>query len=148
MVDSINSNQLPHDDQVNRLQALTALEFYSGIGGMRFALEGAVDDPRAVKVLAAFDINPHANQVYLHNFGDAVTSANLDNTMNADKLGRFKADIYLMSPPCQPYTRTGHQNQAADPRSKSFLAFLEALPILDANNKAPKYLFIEKCPRI
>lgn len=63
--------------------------------------------------------------------------------MHADRLGRFKADIYLMSPPCQPYTRTGHQNQAADPRSKSFLAFLTALPILEAENKAPKYFFIE-----
>jgi len=44
---------------------ITALEFYSGIGGMRCALASV--DPGAV-VMRAMDINPAANQVYTHNF--------------------------------------------------------------------------------
>ena len=48
------------------MAALTALEFYSGIGGMHYALKAAM--PSAV-VLDAFDINHLANKVYEHNFG-------------------------------------------------------------------------------
>lgn len=44
---------------------ITALEFYSGIGGMRYALASV--DPRAV-VVRAMDINHAANEVYAHNF--------------------------------------------------------------------------------
>ncbi|KAK4401133.1 tRNA (cytosine(38)-C(5))-methyltransferase 2 [Sesamum angolense] len=42
------------------------LEFYSGIGGMRYSLiEAGVD----AEVVEAFDINDVANDVYEHNFG-------------------------------------------------------------------------------
>lgn len=51
-----------------RQLALTALEFYSGIGGMHYALQHAL--PHAV-VLEAFDINQAANTVYQHNFAKA-----------------------------------------------------------------------------
>jgi site-specific DNA-cytosine methylase len=53
---------------------VTALEFYSGIGGMHFACERAANLGHipAVEVLAAFDINPVANAVYEHNFGSLV----------------------------------------------------------------------------
>jgi tRNA (cytosine38-C5)-methyltransferase len=47
---------------------LTALEFYSGIGGMHCALRLAA--PSAA-VLDAFDINHAANRCYKHNFGKA-----------------------------------------------------------------------------
>jgi tRNA (cytosine38-C5)-methyltransferase len=50
------------------MDSLTALEFYSGIGGMHCALRLAA--PSAV-VLDAFDINHEANRCYEHNFGKA-----------------------------------------------------------------------------
>jgi tRNA (cytosine38-C5)-methyltransferase len=51
--------------------SITALEFYSGIGGMHCALHLAAQEAQigAVEVLAAFDINEVANRVYAHNFG-------------------------------------------------------------------------------
>lgn len=45
---------------------MLALEFYSGIGGMHYALKRS--NPGA-KVVAAFEINNLANDVYQHNFG-------------------------------------------------------------------------------
>lgn len=45
---------------------LRALEFYSGIGGMHYALIAAVPE---AEVLRAFEINDVANDVYEHNFG-------------------------------------------------------------------------------
>jgi hypothetical protein len=50
------------------MDSLTALEFYSGIGGMHCALKTVV--PTAT-VLDAFDINHLANYCYKHNFGKA-----------------------------------------------------------------------------
>jgi site-specific DNA-cytosine methylase len=44
-----------------------------------------------------------------------------------------------MSPPCQPYTRTGVQLADKDPRAKSFLNFLKLLPELKSLN----YFLIE-----
>ncbi|EPB76615.1 hypothetical protein ANCCEY_04324 [Ancylostoma ceylanicum] len=45
--------------------AFTAIEFYSGIGGMHYALRDAF--PSSC-VLAACDINTTANRIYSHNF--------------------------------------------------------------------------------
>ena len=43
------------------------LEFYSGIGGMHYAL-GLAGLEVPAKVLTAFDINTVANEIYRHNF--------------------------------------------------------------------------------
>ena len=50
--------------------------------------------------------------------------------ITASALDSFKADIWLMSPPCQPFTRRGLQLHAADRRSASFTHLLELLPSL------------------
>lgn len=44
----------------------SVLEFYSGTGGMHYALMEALGD--RVKVVAAFDINTSVNSIYRHNF--------------------------------------------------------------------------------
>ena len=56
---------------------LTALEFYSGIGGLHYALREVCPDAR---VLAAFDINEVANRTYEHNFGLRPTLVRLSAT--------------------------------------------------------------------
>jgi hypothetical protein len=53
---------------------ITVLEFYAGIGGMHAGLKRAEQAgliPNA-EVLSAFDINPVANQVYAHNYGQSL----------------------------------------------------------------------------
>ena len=44
----------------------SVLEFYSGTGGMHYALKKALGD--RVHVVAAFDINTSVNSIYRHNF--------------------------------------------------------------------------------
>ena len=52
-------------DRSKRKQ-IRALEFYSGIGGMHYAMKRVLDDE--VAVVGAFDINTTVNSIYRHNF--------------------------------------------------------------------------------
>ncbi|OAY27354.1 tRNA (cytosine(38)-C(5))-methyltransferase 2 isoform X2 [Manihot esculenta] len=52
----------------------------------------------------------------------------------------YGADAWLLSPPCQPYTRQGLQKQSGDARASSFLKILELIP---QTKQPPKMLFVE-----
>lgn len=52
--------------EVMHIWPLSVLEFYSGTGGMHYALMEALGD--RVDVVAAFDINTTVNSIYRHNF--------------------------------------------------------------------------------
>lgn len=82
---------------------MRVLEFYSGIGGLRYSLQEA--GVEAV-VVEAFDINEVANDVYEHNFGHRPSQRNIQR-LTVSQLDAYKADTWIMSPPCQPYTRQG-----------------------------------------
>jgi site-specific DNA-cytosine methylase len=51
--------------------AIRVVEFFSGIGGWRCALDYC-EIP--FTIVEAFDINPAANAVYQHNFGSSPSS--------------------------------------------------------------------------
>ncbi|KAH0645230.1 hypothetical protein KY284_033114 [Solanum tuberosum] len=112
------------------------LEFYSGIGGLRYSLLKAAVNATVVE---AFDINDVANDVYQHNFGHRPFQGNIQ-TLNAVDLDSYNADAWLLSPPCQPYTRQGLQKGSSDARASSFLKILELVPQL---LRPPSYLFVE-----
>ncbi|XP_055388949.1 DNA (cytosine-5)-methyltransferase-like [Condylostylus longicornis] len=105
-------------------------EFFSGIGGLRIALNEAIaalesrdsggerkssesdSDTKKeaiidgrIKILGAYDINANANLTYELNFKDAPKTINVQNLKVGDLDG--KATCWLLSPPCQPYTRGG-----------------------------------------
>ncbi|KAL4555761.1 hypothetical protein LXL04_038389 [Taraxacum kok-saghyz] len=117
-------------------QAWRLLEFYSGIGGMRYS---AIKAGLNAQMVEAFDINDLANDVYEHNFGHRPFQANIQ-TLSATDLDRYRANVWLLSPPCQPYTRQGLQKQSADARASSFLQILEIIPQLKL---PPSMLFVE-----
>ncbi|KAG7551897.1 C-5 cytosine methyltransferase [Arabidopsis thaliana x Arabidopsis arenosa] len=112
------------------------LEFYSGIGGMRYSLmaSGVV-----AEVVEAFEINDSANDVYQHNFKHRPYQGNIQSLTAVD-LDKYNADAWLLSPPCQPYTRQGLQKQSGDARAFSFLRILELIP---HTSKPPQMLFVE-----
>lgn len=117
-------------------QPWRVLEFYSGIGGMRYsAMKAGVK----TEMVEAFDINDLANDVYEHNFGHRPFQGNIQ-TLTAADLDRYRANVWLLSPPCQPYTRQGLQKQSADARASSFLRILEIIPQLML---PPVMLFVE-----
>ncbi|GER45137.1 DNA (Cytosine-5)-methyltransferase [Striga asiatica] len=112
------------------------LEFYSGIGGLRYSLMRAGVD---AVVVEAFDINDVANDVYEHNFGHRPHQGNIQ-TLSAADLDSYGADAWLLSPPCQPYTRQGLQKGSSDARASSFLKILELIP---QSSRPPMMLFVE-----
>ncbi|KAH1105568.1 hypothetical protein J1N35_009336 [Gossypium stocksii] len=112
------------------------LEFYSGIGGMRYSLMKAGVN---YHVIEAFEINDKANDVYQHNFGHRPYQGNIQSLTEID-LDSYQANVWLLSPPCQPYTRQGLQKHSADARAFSFLNILELMPRM---SKPPDMLLVE-----
>ncbi|KAJ1731313.1 hypothetical protein LPJ61_002597 [Coemansia biformis] len=116
---------------------LRVAEFYSGIGGMHFALKGAGVDCQVVR---AFDINTVANDVYRHNFDGVPVMQRCIESLPMTMFEALRAELWTMSPPCQPYTRQGLQRGSGDERAKSFLFIIDLLERLQ--NK-PTYLLVE-----
>ncbi|THG06850.1 hypothetical protein TEA_010187 [Camellia sinensis var. sinensis] len=129
MVEESSSNH--HQDQPWRV-----LEFYSGIGGMRYSIMKAGVNATIVE---AFDINDVANDVYEYNFGHRPYQGNIQ-TLSAADLDSYRAHAWLLSPPCQPYTRQGLQKGSADARASSFLKILELIP---ETSQPPLMIFVE-----
>ncbi|KAI0046214.1 S-adenosyl-L-methionine-dependent methyltransferase [Auriscalpium vulgare] len=124
------------------LGAARALEFYSGIGGLHLALSRSSVDGSVVR---AFDWDQLACQVYAANHGrDAVERIDI-STLTAEQLASHHADLWLMSPSCQPYTVLNPAAKgAADPRARSFLHLIETvLPALAALGAQPGRLLVE-----
>eukprot|EP00438_Fugacium_kawagutii_P036545 Skav231225 [mRNA] locus=scaffold813:188111:190842:+ [translate_table: standard] len=88
-----------------------------GIGGMRLAYEAATADDRAR--FRAYE-------------EDELWRCSIDKLPDAAFDG---ADLWLMSPPCQPFTRTGHRRDVLDPRCRALLRLVDALPHLEAPPK-------------
>lgn len=85
---------------------------------------------------AVFLCKKQQGDLYTPRFCDAVRvllQINLEG-ITTGALDSFRADIWLMSPPCQPFTRRGLQLHAADRRSASFVHLLEILPSLKVNS--------------
>lgn len=92
-----------------------AFEFFSGIGGFHHALRAA--RPHA-RVARAFDVDDVATRVYAHNFGAGAPVSAVDvSHLDAATLNKLGAGLWMMSPPCQPYTRQGNELGAEDARA-------------------------------
>ncbi|RGB29403.1 S-adenosyl-L-methionine-dependent methyltransferase [Rhizophagus diaphanus] len=115
---------------------IRCLEFFSGIGGLHYAF---ILSETEGKVAASFDINLVANSVYKHNFGkDPITKA--IDSLTVEDIEKYKANCWLMSPPCQPYTRGGKSLDDKDQRAKGLLHLIDILPKL---SDPPNYIFLE-----
>jgi len=112
------------------------LELHCGIGGCAAALAGHA------QVTAAIDINTVALGVYRHNFAHRTAARAIESLRPDDPLLRG-ADVWWMSPPCQPYTRRGKGRDLDDPRSRGFLHLLELIERL-----RPTALALENVPEM
>ncbi len=113
---------------------LRVLELFCGIGGCAAAL-----GPHAT-VAAALDVNRIALGVYAHNFPHPSFALALES-VPASKLTRWDADLWWMSPPCQPFTRRGLGKDIEDPRAQAFVAVIRRLGEL-----RPRYVALENVP--
>ncbi|KAF9530378.1 S-adenosyl-L-methionine-dependent methyltransferase [Crepidotus variabilis] len=120
---------------------IRALEFYSGIGGLHLALSRTELD---AQVIQAFDWDQTACQVYSANHGGIVNKVDI-STLTATQLAGYKADLWLLSPACQPYTVLNPNAKGAmDPRAQSFLHLIQnVLPELALSDDHPQRLLVE-----
>ena len=116
---------------------LRLVELYCGIGGAAAALCGGAAG-FAVRGVGAFDISEPAIAVYRHNFPGHPAAARLVDGIPSSRLAALEADLFWLSPPCQPYTRRGHQRHLEDSRSATFLAALGHLAVC-----RPPYVALE-----
>jgi tRNA (cytosine38-C5)-methyltransferase len=151
---------------------LRYLEFYAGVGGWTMALQKAVANVNTAtegqriedaakpflttECVAAFDHSDLCITVYHHNFAlvgcDSTDGVESMHSIKIEKLTlsdliRFNADIWMMSPPCQPHTRQ-HNNQSndiIDTRSNSFLHLCRLLNDMELSKDArpPSIILLE-----
>lgn len=119
-------------------QPYRALEFFSGIGGWSYALKHLALE---FEILSAFDINVQANQTYKVNHG-LTPSAQSIVSLSSEYLDSFNANLWMMSPPCQPFTRNNQTESRDDndQRSQPFLHLIDQLKIM---NKKPLFIALE-----
>ncbi|OBZ79206.1 tRNA (cytosine(38)-C(5))-methyltransferase [Grifola frondosa] len=99
------------------------LEFYSGIGGLhRALLQSDVDGT----VIRGFDWDQSACRVYEANYGSNIVQKVDISMLFAPELASFHADLWLLSPSCQPYT-------VLNPLAKELVSM----------NAQPKYMLVE-----
>lgn len=115
---------------------LKVIEFFSGIGGWHSALNHLPHFPS--EVIAAYDVNPMSNAVYEHVYGLKPSSQSIES-LSVKSLDALSADIWCMSPPCQPYTRQ-HPTTEDDPRAK---AFTKLCHVLQHMASPPTYVAVE-----
>ncbi|KAH9172832.1 S-adenosyl-L-methionine-dependent methyltransferase [Lactarius sanguifluus] len=123
---------------MSRLPSVRALEFYCGIGGLHTALtRSAVSDNATV--VRAFDWDQSACAVYAANHGPGIVRRVDINSLTAEALGSLNADLWLLSPACQPYTVLNPNAKGAADPSRT------VLPASDGRERgaAPKRLLIE-----
>lgn len=111
-----------------------AIELFCGIGG--FA--AAVGD--RFEIVAAVDINRTALDVYQHNFDHPVVAASVES-IPFSRLQDWDADLWWLSPPCQPFTRRGRQLDTDDLRSAGFLGLLDRITRI-----LPAHIVMENVP--
>eukprot|EP00754_Rhynchopus_humris_P004350 Rhum_TRINITY_DN12218_c0_g1::Rhum_TRINITY_DN12218_c0_g1_i1::g.50160::m.50160/K15336/TRDMT1, DNMT2; tRNA (cytosine38-C5)-methyltransferase len=129
-------------------RTLRVVEFYSGVGGARLGLEKwaarAGEGGAEFVTAAAYDMNAQANTVYELNFGLKVRSRAIEH-VKPEELSKLAADVWLMSPPCQPFTQgggRGGKKGGGDTRCASFHHLVQTLasPKLA---KPPAYILLE-----
>lgn len=123
------------EPSVTLASPLRVLELYCGVGGCAAALKG-----RGVEIVAAVDVSQVALEVYRHNFPHGTVAA-LVESLSVERLEQFQADLWWLSPPCQPFTRRGKQLDLEDPRAASFPRLLEQVAAV-----RPRYLALENVP--
>lgn len=112
---------------------LRVLELFAGIGGLAAAVAGRAD------VVAAIDHDRDAAETYAALFGPPLVRNLMSVPIPA--LAAFEADLWWMSPPCQPYTVRGRMRDLDDARAAPFVRLLDAIEAV-----RPRYVAVENVP--
>jgi site-specific DNA-cytosine methylase len=128
-------------------------EFFSGIGGMRLGLPDQIDGKPVTKI-TAFDCSTIANNVYEFNFHHRRDPLRHPANIQDSKLQTMlvqhlsvqaadnAADIWTMSPPCQPFTQTRRARQLDEKDNRS-QGLYHLMTLLLQMRNMPRYIMVE-----
>ena len=110
----------------------------------------SLPDNLKVATITAFDVSDTPNNVYSENFESSINNIDsyrgslrrilVDGLKISDVDGQ--ADVWTMSPPCQPFTETRNANRLDDKDNRS-KGFFHLMFLLICMNKRPKYIVLE-----
>jgi tRNA (cytosine38-C5)-methyltransferase len=138
-------------------QGVSVFEFFSGIGGMRLGLPETIRNC-PIKEVVAFDVSVVANEIYRENFdnrrqqqrqqqhcaNDRINGTLREILINGLKVADVDgaADVWTMSPPCQPFTTTRHAKRMdhCDNRSRGLFHIMN---LLLAMKRKPRWIVFE-----
>jgi site-specific DNA-cytosine methylase len=113
---------------------MRSLELFCGIGGFAAATYGRVE------ITQGIDLSEHALAVYKHNFPThKIRQISLDR-VKPEVLNESDPDLWWLSPPCQPYTVRGVQQDLEDHRA---LSLIHLLNLLRAGEVGPRTIAME-----
>lgn len=118
-------------------QLLRVVEFYAGAGGFHFSLDRS---SIPFDIVASIDINTNTNLVYQDNFPHTPHLNRNICGLTARELDSLRGDIFVLSPPCQPFTRQGQRRDNLDTRTDSFFHLMQ---LLTEMKHLPEYLLME-----
>jgi site-specific DNA-cytosine methylase len=117
--------------------SVRALELFCGIGGFAAAVAGT-----NIQVVRALDHDQDALDIYSLNFpGHKAVKQDLER-IEASELAAFSADLWWLSPPCQPYCLRGAGRDLDDPRAASLVRIMDILEQLPGSS-LPMHLALE-----
>lgn len=111
-------------------EKLRFIEFFAGIGGFAACCDSH-------EIVAAIDIDQMAKRVYEANFPHRYFTLSLES-VKASWLDALQANAWWLSPPCQPFSRRGHQKDRSDSRSLGLENLLRMIPAL-----RPRWILLE-----
>jgi DNA (cytosine-5)-methyltransferase 1 len=115
---------------------MRSLELFCGIGGFAAAATGT-----GLEIVAAIDISRQCTAVYRENFQHPARENALESICWG-RLADFQAQLWWLSPPCQPYTSRGRMRDLQDPRSAALVHLLGAI-----DKVQPDFVLLENVAR-
>ena len=116
---------------------IRALELFCGIGGFAAAVAGW-----NVQVVGALDQSAEALAVYRENFPSHPAKQVDLERISAWELTAAGADLWWLSPPCQPYCERGVRRDLDDHRARSLVRIMELLARIP-DERLPRHLALE-----
>ncbi len=110
------------------------IEWFCGIGAFAYAFSDSI------AIAAAVDIDQDALSIYRKNFSHRAVCETIES-IQAAEIEDWNADLWWMSPPCQPFTRRGKQLDDRDNRSQALLRLIELIPQI-----GPRAIALENVP--
>ena len=120
---------------------LKVLELFSGIGGMRCGIKEGLSRKEQVS-FKAVDVNRFCNDIYSNSYSDGDVECLDISALSREWLEAVGADIWTMSPPCQPYTRQGNMQGSLDERARPLHHLIDVMRSMSGSN-IPKLILIE-----